>query len=147
MAFLQLKVNGREIGAEIEPDTLLVDFLRENLSLTGTHIACETGQCGACVVLLNGQTVKSCLVLALQAEKAEIVTIEGLRDGENLSPLQQLFRKHHAAQCGYCTSGMILAAHNIKDKDETEIRRKLGGNFCRCTGYQGIVKAIGEHNA
>ena len=121
-------------------------YLRESLGLTGTHVGCDTTQCGACVVHLNGKAVKSCSVLAVQAEGAEVRTIEGLADGENLHPVQAAFREHHGLQCGFCTPGMIMTAvdmlRRIPKPDENTIRHELEGNFCRCTGYHNIVKAI-----
>jgi carbon-monoxide dehydrogenase small subunit len=141
-----MTVNGKAVSGEIEPRTLLVHFLREHLGLTGTHVGCDTSQCGACVVIIDGTSVKSCTVLALQAEGADVLTIEGLATGEKLHPMQEAFREHHALQCGFCTPGMVLSAVDLlvnnSDPTETEIREWLEGNLCRCTGYHNIVKAI-----
>ena len=146
MAVVSLTVNGKQQSVDVEDRTLLVHFLRENLRLTGTHIGCDTSQCGACVVLLNGRAVKSCTMFAVQAAGTEIVTIEGLaKDGE-LHPVQEAFREHHGLQCGFCTPGMILTAVDmIRRKpqlDRKTIRAELEGNLCRCTGYHNIVSAI-----
>jgi len=146
LARISVIVNGRAHAHEVEPRLLLVHYLRDVLSLTGTHIGCETSLCGACTVLLNGQAVKSCTVLAVQADGAEIITIEGLaRDGK-LHPVQEGFWEEHGLQCGYCTPGMILAGVALLQSNpapsEPEIRRALAGNLCRCTGYQHIVNAI-----
>jgi aerobic carbon-monoxide dehydrogenase small subunit len=147
MATVTMTVNGQTVTGDIDPRTLLVQFLRDNLRLTGTHVGCDTSQCGACVVHLNGQAVKSCTLLAVQAEASVVTTIEGLaRDGE-LHPMQAAFREHHGLQCGYCTPGMIMAAVDIvnrkgSDLDEHTIRDELEGNLCRCTGYHNIVKAV-----
>ena len=143
---VQMTVNGTEYAAEVEPRLLLVHFLRDNLGLTGTHVGCDTSQCGACVVDLNGQSVKSCTVLAVQADGGEATTIEGLaKDGE-YSPVQQGFWEMHGLQCGYCTPGMIMSAtallRRIPNPTEEQIRHGLEGNLCRCTGYQNIVKAV-----
>jgi aerobic carbon-monoxide dehydrogenase small subunit len=141
-----MTVDGKAVTGEVEPRTLLVEFLREQLGLTGTHVGCDTSQCGCCVVHMNGASVKACTVLALQAEGAEVTTIEGLaRDGQ-LHPMQEAFREHHGLQCGFCTPGMIMSAvdllkHN-PSPSEQEIRHWLEGNICRCTGYHNIVKAI-----
>ncbi len=146
-------INGTTRTARVEPRTLLVHYLRDALGLTGTHIGCDTSQCGACVVLMNGKTVKSCTVFAVQADGAEITTIEGLaatapQDG--LHPLQEGFWEEHGLQCGFCTPGMIISAHEIlerhPDPTEEEIREGLEGNLCRCTGYHNIVKAV-QHAA
>lgn len=147
MIKLSLTVNGRRATADIDPRTLLVDFLRSNLRLTGTHVGCDTSQCGACTVHLNGQSVKSCAVLAASCEGAEVVTIEGLATGTTLHPMQEAFREHHALQCGFCTPGMIMAGVDIVNRhgaklDEATIRKELEGNLCRCTGYHNIVHAI-----
>ena len=145
---LNITVNGVREVAEVEPRLLLVHLLRENLGLTGTNIGCDTTSCGACTVLLDGQSVKSCTVLAVQAEGREVTTIEGLSDAAGLSPLQEAFQRNHALQCGYCTSGMIAAATSLlrenPNPSEAEVRKGLEGNLCRCTGYQGIVKAVLE---
>ena len=143
---LVLKVNGVTRSAEVEPRTLLVYFLRNQMNLRGPHIGCDTSNCGACTVLMNGRCVKSCTVLALQAQGAEITTVEGLsKDGE-LHPLQKAFTDSHALQCGYCTPGFIMAAHDLLQRNphptEDEIRLGLSGNLCMCTGYQNIVKAV-----
>ncbi len=147
MAAVSMTVNGRVVTADVEPRTLLVQFLRENLRLTGTHVGCDTSQCGACVVHLDGAATKSCTVLALQCEGAQVLTIEGLADGDQLHPMQAAFREHHGLQCGYCTPGMIMTAVDMvrrkgHDLDEHTIREQLDGNLCRCTGYHNIVKAI-----
>jgi carbon-monoxide dehydrogenase small subunit len=143
---LQVTVNGQRQDMEVEPRLLLVHYLRDKLGLTGTHIGCDTTNCGACTVHLNGESVKSCTVLAVQAEGAEITTIEGLADGETLHPLQQAFWEHHGLQCGYCTPGMIMAAADLLERNpspsEDEVRHALEGNLCRCTGYHNIVKAV-----
>jgi len=139
-------VNGDASTAEIEPRTLLVQFLRENLGLTGTHIGCETSSCGACTVLLNGDSVKSCTILAVQADGGEVTTIEGVAPAGMLHPIQQAFWEEHGVQCGYCTPGMIITAKALlaqdPDPSEEKIRHWLEGNLCRCTGYQNIVKSI-----
>jgi carbon-monoxide dehydrogenase small subunit len=143
---ISLVVNGEPRSLEVEGRTLLVDALRDELGLTGAHVGCDTSQCGACTVLVEGRAVKSCTMLALQAEGAEVTTIEGLgRDGE-LHPLQQAFVEHHGLQCGFCTPGMILTASDLlsrdPDPDEETIRRALRGNYCRCTGYQPVVESV-----
>jgi len=139
-------VNGDASTAEIEPRTLLVQFLRENLGLTGTHVGCETSSCGACTVLLNGDSVKSCTILAVQADGGEVTTIEGVAPAGMLHPIQQAFWEEHGVQCGYCTPGMIMTAKALlaqdPDPSEETIRHWLEGNLCRCTGYQNIVKSI-----
>ncbi len=144
-------VNGAAAEIEVEPRTTLADCLRHGLGLTGTHLGCEHGVCGACTILVDGDAVRSCLMLAVQAEGAEIVTVEGLSDDAALSPLQTAFRKHHALQCGFCTPGMITTAHALlsaePDCDEARIREVLSGNLCRCTGYIPIVAAILEARA
>jgi aerobic carbon-monoxide dehydrogenase small subunit len=145
---ISLTVNGAPVTAEIEPHTLLVQFLRDQLRLTGTHIGCDTAQCGACTVHLNGRAVKSCNILAVQAEGAEITTIEGLaKDGE-LHPMQTAFRACHGLQCGFCTPGMVMSATSLvqhqPDLTEADVRSQLDGNLCRCTGYHNIVKAVLE---
>ena len=143
---LQVSVNGEARDSEVAPRTLLVHYLRDNLGLTGTHIGCDTTNCGACTVHLNGEAVKSCTVLAVQAEGAEVTTIEGMADGDTLHPLQEAFWEHHGLQCGYCTPGMIMAAADLLKRNaspsEDEIRHGLEGNLCRCTGYHNIVKAV-----
>jgi carbon-monoxide dehydrogenase small subunit len=139
-------VNGREESKEVEPRLLLVHFLRDTLGLTGTHVGCDTSNCGACTVLLNGESVKSCTVLAAQADGAEVTTIEGMATDGELHPLQQAFWEHHGLQCGYCTPGMIMAAADLLQRNpqpsEEEVREGLAGNLCRCTGYHNIVKAV-----
>tara|TARA_B100000989_G_scaffold217595_1_gene165798 strand:- start:391 stop:843 length:453 start_codon:yes stop_codon:yes gene_type:complete len=141
-----MKVNGKDVSAEVENRTLLVQYLRDYLNMTGTHVGCDTSQCGCCVVHVNGSSVKSCTMLAVQAEGADVVTIEGLADGEDLHPMQAAFREHHGLQCGFCTPGMVMSAVDLAkenpDPSETEIREWLEGNICRCTGYHNIVKAI-----
>ncbi len=143
---ISLTVNGRSYSHEVEPRLLLVHYLRDVLSLTGTHIGCETSLCGACTVLMNSQAVKSCTVLAVQADGADITTIEGLAKNGKLHPVQEGFWEEHGLQCGYCTPGMILAGVALLNDNpapsEPEIRRAIAGNFCRCTGYQHIVNAI-----
>jgi len=146
MVQINMKVNGRTVSRPVEDRTLLVEFIRETLGLTGTHVGCDTGHCGACVVHLNGRSIKSCTMLAAQASGGEITTIEGLASGDDLHPVQAAFREHHALQCGFCTPGMIMSAvdllNRIPNPDESTIRRNLDGNLCRCTGYHNIVKAI-----
>ena len=146
MSTISMTVNGKTYKGEVEPRTLLVHYLRDNLNLTGTHIGCDTSQCGACVVLMNGQSVKSCTVLAVQAEGAEVMTIEGLANNGSLHPLQEGFWEKHGLQCGYCTPGMIMSAYDLLQQNpnpsEEEIRHGLEGNLCRCTGYHNIVKAV-----
>ena len=146
MPSLGLSVNERQVTAQVEARTLLVELLRETLGLTGTHVGCDTSQCGACVVLVNGHSVKSCTMLALEAEGAQVTTIEGLARSSELHPMQEAFREHHALQCGFCTPGMVLAAVDLlgrnPDPSEAEVRHWLEGNFCRCTGYHNIVKAV-----
>ncbi|MGE0062365.1 MAG: (2Fe-2S)-binding protein [Xanthobacteraceae bacterium] len=148
MPAVSMTVNGKTVSGDVEPRTLLVQFLRENLRLTGTHVGCDTSQCGACVVHMNGVAVKSCTTLALQAEGAQVTTIEGLApNGAPLHPMQEAFRENHALQCGYCTPGMIMTAVDIvrrkgNELDDHTIREELDGNICRCTGYHNIVKAV-----
>ena len=146
MPLVSLSVNGERKSADVEDRTLLVYFLRETLGLTGTHIGCDTSQCGACVVHVDGRAVKSCTIFARQVDGAEVTTIEGIARDGNLHPVQEAFREHHALQCGFCTPGMIMTAIDMigrgKATDRTSIRRELDGNFCRCTGYQNIVDAI-----
>lgn len=143
---VRMKVNGVEYAAEVEPRLLLVSFLRDNLGLTGTHVGCDTSQCGACTIHLNGQPVKSCTLLTVQADGADITTIEGLASDGEYDPVQMGFWEMHGLQCGYCTPGMIMAANAFLDRNpnptEAEIRHALEGNLCRCTGYQNIVKAV-----
>lgn len=143
---VSVKVNGQQYERRINPRTLLVDFLRDDLGLTGTHIGCDTGHCGACTVMLNGVTVKSCLLLAAQVNNSELKTIEGVAVNGKLHPIQEAFLEHQALQCGYCTPGMILSSifllqRNPKPNEE-EIKRGIEGNLCRCTGYLNIVKAV-----
>jgi aerobic carbon-monoxide dehydrogenase small subunit len=139
-------INGKHYAREVEPRTLLVEFLREQLNLTGTHIGCDTSYCGACTVLLNGKSVKSCTVFAFQADGAEILTVEGLAKDGNLHPVQQAFSDAHGFQCGYCTPGFLMSTLQLlaehPDPTEAEIRKGIAGNTCRCTGYQNIFKAI-----
>ena len=146
MPSVSMTVNGKAVSGEVEGRTLLVEFLRQNLNLTGTHVGCDTSQCGACVVHVNGESAKACTVLALQAEGAEVTTIEGMAQNGTLHPIQAAFKEHHGLQCGFCTPGMVMSAADLlqrnKDPDETEIRDWLEGNICRCTGYHNIVKAI-----
>jgi len=142
-----MTVNGKAVTGEVEARTLLVEFLRVNLGLTGTHVGCDTSQCGACVVHVNGKSIKSCTMLAVQCEGAEVTTIEGLAKDGKLHPMQEAFREHHGLQCGFCTPGMIMTAIDIVNRhpnglDEATIRHELEGNICRCTGYHNIVKAI-----
>ena len=147
MSEVSLVVNGRKVGGVVEDRTLLVHYLRENLGLTGTHVGCDTSQCGACVVHVDGKAVKSCTILAAQASGSTVVTIEGLASGAELHPVQAAFREHHGLQCGFCTPGMIMAATDMINRhpeglDEPTVRAELEGNICRCTGYHNIVKAI-----
>jgi carbon-monoxide dehydrogenase small subunit len=146
MRRISLSVNGVRHEAEVEPRTLLVYFLREGLGLTGTNIGCDTSSCGACTVLVDGESVKSCTMLAVQADGRELTTIEGLATDGEWHPLQTAFHEHHGLQCGYCTPGMILAAESYlrenPDPSEAEVREALEGNLCRCTGYHNIVKAV-----
>ena len=139
-------VNGRRHELDVEPRMTLVDCLRHKLELTGTHVGCEHGVCGACTVLVDGNAVRACLMLAVQTDGSEVETVEGLADGENLSPLQASFRKHHALQCGFCTPGMLMSAHALltaePDADAERIREVLSGNLCRCTGYLSIIAAV-----
>ncbi|MEK9992631.1 MAG: (2Fe-2S)-binding protein, partial [Paracoccaceae bacterium] len=138
MSSVSLKINGKEVSASIPDNTILTDFLRENLGLTGTHVGCDTSQCGACVVHVDGVSVKSCTMLAVQADGKEITTIEGIGDGDNLHPMQEAFKEHHGLQCGFCTPGMIMSAIEFvtenRNPSEVEIREALEGNICRCTG-------------
>ena len=143
---VSMTVNGKEVSGEVEPRTLLVQFIRENLRLTGTHVGCDTSQCGACVVHINGTSVKSCTQLAVQCEGAEVKTIESLATDGELHPMQEAFRQNHGLQCGFCTPGMVMSAVDLvkenPDPSEQEIREWLEGNICRCTGYHNIVKSI-----
>ena len=146
MPTVAMTVNGKAVSADVENRTLLVQYLRENLRLTGTHVGCDTSQCGACVVHVNGTSVKSCTLLAVQAEGAAVTTVEGLADNGTLHPMQEAFRENHGLQCGFCTPGMLMSALDLvqqnKNPSETEIREWLEGNLCRCTGYHNIVKSI-----
>ena len=146
MPNVTMTVNGKKMSGNVEPRTLLVQFLRETLGLTGTHVGCDTSQCGCCVVHVNGDGIKSCTILAVQCDGAEVKTIEGVANGDELHPMQAAFREHHGLQCGFCTPGMVMSAldlvkHN-KNPSEQQIREWLEGNLCRCTGYHNIVKAI-----
>jgi len=145
---VSLTVNGKPVSAEVQARTLLVDFLREELQLTGTHVGCDTAQCGACTILVDGKAVKSCNILAVQAQGSSITTIEGLAANGSLHPMQQAFKKNHGLQCGFCTPGMVLAAVGLasqtREPSEQQIRDALDGNFCRCTGYHNIVKSVKE---
>jgi carbon-monoxide dehydrogenase small subunit len=147
MSDVSLTVNGRKVSASVEDRTLLVQFLREKLGLTGTHVGCDTSQCGACVVHVDGKAVKSCTILAAQASGSTVLTIEGLADGADLHPVQAAFKENHGLQCGFCTPGMIMSAVDMINRhpgglDEATVRAQLEGNICRCTGYHNIVKAI-----
>jgi carbon-monoxide dehydrogenase small subunit len=146
MPSVSLTVNGRKVSAEVEERTLLVQLLREKLGLTGTHVGCDTSQCGACVVHVDGSSIKSCTILAVQCEGTDVLTIEGLATGDKLHPMQEAFREHHGLQCGFCTPGMVMSAVDLLKVNpkptEKEIREWLEGNICRCTGYHNIVKAI-----
>ncbi len=139
-------LNGDAVSAQVDSRTLLVEMIREHLGRTGTHVGCDTSQCGACVIHVDGSSVKSCTMLAVQAEGADIVTIEGVAQNGKLHPMQEAFREHHALQCGFCTPGMIMSALDLvkqnPDPSESEIRQWLEGNLCRCTGYQNIVRAV-----
>ena len=147
MPTVSLTVNGKPVTGDVETRTLLVQFLRENLRLTGTHVGCDTSQCGACVVHVNGIAMKSCTMLTVSLDGAEITTIEGLANGDKLHPMQEAFRENHGLQCGFCTPGMIMSALDIvrrkgHELDDKTIRHELDGNLCRCTGYHNIVKSI-----
>ncbi|MDD7910041.1 MULTISPECIES: (2Fe-2S)-binding protein [Pseudovibrio] len=147
MTTVSMTVNGKTVSGEVEDRTLLVQFLRENLELTGTHVGCDTSQCGVCVIHMDGKAIKSCTTLAVQASGSTLTTIEGLAPGDELHPVQKAFREHHGLQCGFCTPGMVMAAVDMIDRlgpnlDEATIRHELEGNICRCTGYHNIVKAI-----
>lgn len=148
MKLVKMNVNGSDVSAEVEENILLVDFLRDNIKLTGTHVGCDTSQCGACVVHMDGQSVKSCSILAIQAEERKITTIEGLASGGELHPVQKAFQNNHALQCGFCTPGMVMSTVDLLAKkpnpSDEEIREWLEGNICRCTGYQNIINAIKE---
>jgi aerobic carbon-monoxide dehydrogenase small subunit len=146
MISVSMTVNGKAVTREVDPRTLLVQYLRANLGLTGTHVGCDTSQCGACVVHVDGTSVKACTLLAVQAEGATVTTIEGIAENGKLHPMQEAFREHHGLQCGFCTPGMIMSALDLVQTNpspsEKEIREWLEGNICRCTGYHNIVKAI-----
>ena len=146
MAVINLGINGKKVSKEVPDNTILSDFLRDRLALTGTHVGCDTSQCGACVVHLNGNSIKSCTVLVADCEDGEITTIEGLSSNGKMHPMQEAFKKHHGLQCGFCTPGMVMSAVDLlqknKNPSEQEIRDWLEGNICRCTGYQGIVAAV-----
>ena len=147
MSTVSMTVNGEALCGEVESRTLLVQFLRENLGLTGTHVGCDTSQCGACVIHVNGKSVKSCTMLAIQADGADVTTIEGLANEAGLHPMQQAFMDNHGLQCGFCTPGMVMSALDIVNRnghelDESTVRKELEGNICRCTGYHNIVKAV-----
>ncbi len=148
MAVLNIRINGKKISREVSDNTLLSDFLRDGLSLTGTHVGCDTSQCGACTVHLNGNSVKSCTTLAIDCDGAEITTIEGLASNGKMHPVQESFKRNHGLQCGFCTPGMVMSAVDLlqknKNPSEKEIRNWLVGNICRCTGYQNIVAAVKE---
>ncbi len=148
MAVINIKINGKKISKEIADNVILCDLLRDGLALTGTHVGCDTSQCGACVVHLDGNSVKSCTILAADCDGSEITTIEGLAGNGKLHPMQEAFKKHHGLQCGFCTPGMVMSAVDLlqknKNPSEQEIRDWLEGNICRCTGYQGIVAAVKE---
>ena len=146
MAKVSIKINGKKITKEVSDSTMLSDFLRDGLALTGTHVGCDTSQCGACVVDLDGNSVKSCTILVADCDGSKITTIEGLASNGKLHPMQEAFKKHHGLQCGFCTPGMVMSAVDLLQKNqnpsEQEIRDWLEGNICRCTGYQGIVAAV-----
>ena len=146
MTKVSIKINGRKISKEIPDNTLLSDLLRDNLALTGTHVGCDTSQCGACTIHLNKKSIKSCTILAADCDGAEITTIEGLANNGKMHPMQEAFKKHHGLQCGFCTPGMVMSAVDLlqknKNPSEQGIRDWLEGNICRCTGYQGIVAAV-----
>jgi aerobic carbon-monoxide dehydrogenase small subunit len=145
---LSLTVNGKITSADIDPRTLLVEFIRNNLGLTGTHVGCDTGQCGACTILVDGNAIKSCTILAVQANGSKITTIEGLATNGEMHPMQAAFKECHGLQCGFCTPGMVLSAIDLVKRhpnaDEAKIRAELEGNLCRCTGYHNIVKAVAQ---
>lgn len=146
MVKITLKVNENKVEKEVADNTLLVSFIRENLNLTGTHVGCDTSQCGSCVVHVNGKSVKSCTMLAADANGADVTTIEGLEKEGKLHPVQESFKKHHGLQCGYCTPGMVMSSIDLlkthKNPNDEEIRKGLEGNICRCTGYQNIVASV-----
>ena len=147
MSVVKMKLNGKAVSGEVESRTLLVEFIRQHQRLTGTHVGCDTSQCGACVVHINGKAIKSCTTLAVACEGADVTTVEGLAKGGELHAMQAAFKEHHGLQCGFCTPGMIMSAIDIvkrngKKVSEEVIRRELSGNICRCTGYHNIVKAV-----
>jgi carbon-monoxide dehydrogenase small subunit len=148
MAKIDIKINGKGYSESVDDNILLVDFLREKIGLTGTHVGCDTSQCGACVVHVNGDSVKSCTTLAMQVNGKEITTVEGLSDGDNLHPIQKAFQNNHALQCGFCTPGLVMSAVDLlqknKNPSEDEIREWFEGHICRCTGYKNIIKAVQE---
>ena len=148
MAKVRVKINGNKITKEVSDNVILSDFLRDKLALTGTHVGCDTSQCGACVIHLDGNSVKSCTILVADCDGSEITTIEGLASNGKMHPMQESFKKHHGLQCGFCTPGMVMSAVDLlqknKNPSEKEIRDWLEGNICRCTGYQGIVAAVKE---
>lgn len=148
---ISFELNGRKVSAEVEPRRKLVDCIRHDLKQTGTHVGCEHGVCGACTVIIDGESVLSCLTLAVQADGRSVTTVEGLSPQDDLSPLQKAFRKHHGLQCGFCTPGMITAAHALlthePDADDDRIREAMSGNVCRCTGYLSIIESIKEARA
>jgi carbon-monoxide dehydrogenase small subunit len=146
MPSVSMTINSKQVAGEVEERTLLVDFIREDQRLTGTHVGCDTSQCGACVIHVNGEAVKACTMLAVQANNSEITTIEGLANGDDLHPMQEAFRDNHGLQCGFCTPGMIMSAVALAKRNsapsEAEVRHYLEGNLCRCTGYHNIVKSV-----
>ena len=146
MTNVNLTLNGKAVSADVPDNTLLVSFIRETMALTGTHVGCDTSQCGACVVHVNGESVKSCTMLAVAAEGTEVTTIEGIGSAESLHPMQQAFHENHGLQCGFCTPGMVMSAIELVEKNpspsEQDIREGLEGNICRCTGYHNIVKSV-----
>ena len=146
MTNVNLMLNGKAVSADVPDNTLLVSFIRETMKLTGTHVGCDTSQCGACVVHVNGESVKSCTMLALAADGAEVTTIEGIGSAESLHPMQQAFHENHGLQCGFCTPGMVMSAIELVEKNpnpsEQDVREGLEGNICRCTGYHNIVKSV-----
>ncbi|MGC6484649.1 MAG: (2Fe-2S)-binding protein [Candidatus Puniceispirillales bacterium] len=146
MADINFKINGESVSASVADNTLLVDFIREHQGLTGTHVGCDTSQCGSCVIHIDGESVKSCTMLAAQADGCEVTTIEGIGTADNLHPMQEAFHENHGLQCGFCTPGMIMSAidfvSNTKNPSEEQIREALEGNICRCTGYHNIVKSV-----
>ncbi len=146
MTTVNITLNGKAVSADVPDNTLLVNFIRETMALTGTHVGCDTSQCGACIVHVNGESVKSCSMLAVSAEGAEVTTIEGIGSAESLHPMQQAFHENHGLQCGFCTPGMVMSAIGLVEKDpspsEQDIREGLEGNICRCTGYHNIVKSV-----